>query len=1442
MRVQRKTAFRLFDKQAKVAFLKRGLLLSLVVVSAFWLCGRDWLTSSVESYPYTVSQLDTFSVLLGFSILAGCSLLCGHAAASSGLFLRRLWALLIGAGGVVSLLTYIPLPAAHVLLLYHAVPAVPMFTLALALPRVLSSSAWPTRQNLVQFFQHLKKTLRTPLEVNSKLKIDSKINPRINSALTLTRKVSVKVSPKAFLAFSQLAIYKLGRAVSFFVAGSVSPLVQWLLAVSAALAACASLALSSGYRVPPGCQPVALLITEILVCLHGIRWLSRRQGMALIPTPFMVLIFSALYLISPFASRLAPIILGGTGSSNEVSSEIVLLNWLLGSLIAPFALSGLLDLVWRQKASPKEKSNAAENANAVAAEKSATKEEGLKEKSLKGERFSPRLIAFAPVALVCLSLEAFLSSDTPAYVALVLWAGSVVLCSLTLPDMLTYMNEVTKSYTKSNDARWSRYWNEQVDIRGDVRRFCKMLLSCLTWKIGTSSPLATRNERGGIYTQTSSTQRSSTQKSHTKSTYGRWPVFEKIREALVGRSALRPGHGISAFSVFMLQGLALAVGIFGLILVPNGDAHTSSSYLGLWALVAVVFLQLFLLPRAGKTTRIKGWIKCAVLTFVCLLPYISFYGTSILSFSSFLYSIPAYNVRMLLLGHGLLQFPLDGGLEYIRDQGVISWLLMGAILAWGISRSAQVLTTEAAADSMKESINADGVEAIAICSPEDDKRTGENKFQTENKFQEAKLLIREEKPEQKPLVPSWSVWEKTISQSDQRATEKRATEKSERLKAEQVKVEQLEAAKLKVKEARRHATLIFDANDFPFALDLFCAAATTIIVMLYLGLSFSSPGTSLGLAVSLGILFAVGYKPHARRLENHTSGAQKPSSAREPSNTQAPFSIQKRQRAALAMCLVIVAGVCFLLPALLARVIAGGFTPSKPADYIAWQRLPVAVRQTTQASVSPLMTWPEGHALIRRCFGARLDTRLSAPAIVAARITGADESTNPFRSVAAALLGMQLSSATSLDRLFELYVNLQDYGHTSGSSESTIGISQASQQFFGTTPSEMTTAQTNFLLNSPLPVNNISLLENEEAVRFAPAPSNYSYTRFSMKGFPGSGGWEMHSGVLNNKGVYASYMVEASSPPYVSSLKSARALDAFAVRTEAWAVNDLGEATGSSGHWAAFWDRSGNIRNLGMLPGFVSCAAHAINNHSAVAGYAWNSDAQKKDVSGFEDTAHAFLWSHGCMHDLGVPDGYRSSRAYALNNHGQVAGWLLTHSGQTHAMVWQNGVFHDLGAFPGGQTSVANAINDTGMVVGSAQHQDGTVTACLWQNGRILDLGRLPGDMYSRALGINNLGQVVGESRLDANLNYPGGTAFLWDARHGVRDLTPLFAWDPVWRKRVAHCTTALSINDHQKILGYGFYETVRAPRYHFLLIPVQDHDGEPAAKSVSRVLARAKG
>src|SRR4051812_12473202 len=63
----------------------------------------------------------------------------------------------------------------------------------------------------------------------------------------------------------------------------------------------------------------------------------------------------------------------------------------------------------------------------------------------------------------------------------------------------------------------------------------------------------------------------------------------------------------------------------------------------------------------------------------------------------------------------------------------------------------------------------------------------------------------------------------------------------------------------------------------------------------------------------------------------------------------------------------------------------------------------------------------------------------------------------------------------------------------------------------------------------------------------------------------------------------------------------------------------------------------------------------------------------------------------------------------------------------------------------GGEASRAYGINDQGQVVGHADDAEGRRPAVLWQDGSVVDLGTLGGD-HATALAVNDRGQVVGTS------------------------------------------------------------------------------------------------
>jgi probable HAF family extracellular repeat protein len=115
------------------------------------------------------------------------------------------------------------------------------------------------------------------------------------------------------------------------------------------------------------------------------------------------------------------------------------------------------------------------------------------------------------------------------------------------------------------------------------------------------------------------------------------------------------------------------------------------------------------------------------------------------------------------------------------------------------------------------------------------------------------------------------------------------------------------------------------------------------------------------------------------------------------------------------------------------------------------------------------------------------------------------------------------------------------------------------------------------------------------------------------------------------------------------------------------------------------------------------------------------------------------------------------AEALSINNHGQIAGWLMGPDKVQHAFLAQSGgaAPKDLGSLGGpGKGAVAFSLNDLGQVVGYAviaQSGPGTQVpyhAFGYADGKMSDLGTLGGGRYSWATGINAGGQIVGAADL----------------------------------------------------------------------------------------------
>jgi probable HAF family extracellular repeat protein len=155
--------------------------------------------------------------------------------------------------------------------------------------------------------------------------------------------------------------------------------------------------------------------------------------------------------------------------------------------------------------------------------------------------------------------------------------------------------------------------------------------------------------------------------------------------------------------------------------------------------------------------------------------------------------------------------------------------------------------------------------------------------------------------------------------------------------------------------------------------------------------------------------------------------------------------------------------------------------------------------------------------------------------------------------------------------------------------------------------------------------------------------------------------------------------------------------------------------------------------------------------------------------------------------------GFSLTRAYGINNSGQIVGYAAAANRQDAFLVNPGEVMTALPELPGGQhLAVALDINDAGWIVGDSSGTNGG--AVLWSPaGEIFTLRDFVPDTPSgtNARAINNLNQIVGHWA-----SIPEGEGFIWDPEAGLTGLGQL-AW-------LGEGTTAEDLNDHGQVVGSG--------------------------------------
>jgi uncharacterized membrane protein len=140
----------------------------------------------------------------------------------------------------------------------------------------------------------------------------------------------------------------------------------------------------------------------------------------------------------------------------------------------------------------------------------------------------------------------------------------------------------------------------------------------------------------------------------------------------------------------------------------------------------------------------------------------------------------------------------------------------------------------------------------------------------------------------------------------------------------------------------------------------------------------------------------------------------------------------------------------------------------------------------------------------------------------------------------------------------------------------------------------------------------------------------------------------------------------------------------------------------------------------------------------------------------------AVLWEAGTMTRLPQPHPDANSAALAINNRGQAVGLSVRYPATSGpAILWDRGIAIELPSpqDPGEPGyAIATAINERGQVVGFVDNPAWRTLPLIWEDGVVTQLPFDSGNTEGvRAVGINNRGDIVGTS-----IDYGAEVGIIW--------------------------------------------------------------------------------
>lgn len=293
-------------------------------------------------------------------------------------------------------------------------------------------------------------------------------------------------------------------------------------------------------------------------------------------------------------------------------------------------------------------------------------------------------------------------------------------------------------------------------------------------------------------------------------------------------------------------------------------------------------------------------------------------------------------------------------------------------------------------------------------------------------------------------------------------------------------------------------------------------------------------------------------------------------------------------------------------------------------------------------------------------------------------------------------------------------------------------------------------------------------------------------------------------------------------------------------------INDAGQVVGwsttsSDRYTYAFLYRAGSIKSIGNLdpnhPANTS-RAYDVNNSGQIVGESY--------VSGKGQSA--FLFKDGKMQNLGsLSEPHGGIQATGINNLGQVVGggsaWV-TYRAWTHAFLHRDGTLQDLSTpFGDENSSFAAAVNDAGQIAASSYVGTGlqrALHAFIYSAGKWNDLGNLPGGTFishsywPAPYNAGTLTHVVSTAYDINNAGQVVGTAC------AVSKQMHAFVYKDGVMQDLNYLIPAASgwvliearsINDSGQIVGFGI---VNGQEHAFLLTPVTPAANKPPTVTIT--------